>query len=78
MNLHEMLLNDFHTANGFEMYVTIFSCIVLGFVLGIAIVLWMGREEKTYRQGQIDAANGKLYYEKKENDNGELVWLEKK
>ena len=77
MNLHELLLNDFNTATGFEMYATVLICIMLGFVLGIGFVCWMEKNEKTYKHGQIDAANGKMNYEKKENDNGELVWVEK-
>ncbi len=30
-----------------------------------------------YKRGQIDALNGKVAYEKKENEQGELVWKEK-
>ena len=28
-----------------------------------------------YRQGQIDALNGKVKYEKKENKDGEIKWV---
>lgn len=30
-----------------------------------------------YRQGQIDALNGKVEYEKKENEDGEITWVKK-
>lgn len=33
--------------------------------------------DKRYKQGQIDALNGKIKYERKENENREIIWIEK-
>ena len=30
--------------------------------------------DKGYKQGQIDALNGKIFYEKTENEDKEIVW----
>ena len=77
MNYTESLLQDFQDMTVFEMYGIIIVLVMLGFVLGFGFTLWINRNEKTYKQGQIDAINGKINYEKKENDDGEMVWVEK-
>ena len=35
-------------------------------------------KEKGYKQGQIDAIQGKVKYALEKQDNGEMVWREKK
>jgi hypothetical protein len=49
--------------------------IALGYGLLIGGAFFDFREK--YKQGQIDALNGKIKYHKSFNDDGELVWKEK-
>jgi K+-transporting ATPase A subunit len=49
---------------------------VMGAVFTILYVAWVTRDEKTYKQGQVDAINGHIYFHLVEQDNGELKWQE--
>ena len=75
MNLHELFLEDFHSATSFEMYAIVISLIMLGIAFGIMMCVKSDIGE-FYRRGQIDAINGKIKYKKCENDDKESVWRE--
>ncbi len=78
MSLNELFLNDFHTATIGDVYATIFLLVFLGFLLAIVIIATFHIDlTDRYRKGQIDALNGKVKYEKRENDDGEMVWVKK-
>lgn len=49
---------------------------VLAFCVAIATVA-DSASSRAYRRGQIDAANGKIKFEKVQTDDGETVWREK-
>lgn len=69
------LLSEFQSMSSqFEAWATLIVLIFGGFVVGYMLgELTTG----SYKQGQIDALNGKIKYEKRENEDGELVWEEK-
>ena len=78
MRLNELLLNDFQTVTVFEMYAILFCTAFLGamiFILLAGVFKWDLNEQ--YRKGQIDALNGKIKYEKQENEIKEIVWRHK-
>lgn len=49
--------------------------IMIGLTIGMAIPDKQ-KEKLKYKEGQIDALNGKVKYELKENDDKEIVWEE--
>jgi hypothetical protein len=46
----------------------------MGFILGDIIALCKG---DTYRDGQIDAINGKIFYHLEKNEDGSTSWIYK-
>ena len=48
--------------------------ILMGFILGDIIALCKG---DTYRDGQIDAINGKIFYHLEKNEDGSTSWIYK-
>lgn len=70
------LLHDFQTCSSeFEAWFYGFVFFVGGIAVSLFIDQILNRNDN-YRQGQIDALNGKIKYEKKENKDGETVWVE--
>lgn len=49
------------------MIIIMLAILMVGITLGALLV-------NPYRSGQIDAINGKIYYELREMDNGEMKW----
>jgi len=50
-------------------------CICIGFILSDIIALCKG---DTYRDGQIDAINGKIFYHLEKTKDGSTSWIYKK
>ena len=48
--------------------------LLLGMMIGIVLVGWSNRNEKTYMEGQVDAINGVINYELVKQQNGEMKW----
>lgn len=72
------LMNDFNEISSeIEAWFTFFEIFILGFAVCWVIIVLSLRKEKTYKQGQIDALNDKIYYEKQENEDKEIIWVEK-
>ncbi len=46
--------------------------ILIGFSIGQSVP-----NDWEYKQGHVDALNGKIKYEKKENEDGETIWVKK-
>ena len=71
------LLNDFQSIHT-ELYawVVFVGIMALGAAIMTLIFAIILRNEKTYKQGQIDAINGKIFYEKIENEDKETIWSE--
>lgn len=57
-----------------EIIEAILLCVV---ILVMLIVMMYCCYYEGYQHGQIDALNGKIKFEKKENEDGETVWTEK-
>ena len=49
-------------------------CALLGFMLCLEVLLVLGN---TYRHGQIDAINGKIFYHLEKNEDGSMSWIYK-
>ncbi len=56
---------------------TIIIFLTLGIIIGIYLAKWFEDENDTYKKGQTDAILGIIKYELKENQHGELTWVEK-
>jgi len=52
----------------------IIGSIFIGFILSDVIALCKG---DTYRYGQIDAINGKIFYHLEKNEDGSTSWIYK-
>ena len=70
------LLNDFNNCQS-ELMAWLYAAefIIAGIAVGLFLMMLLDKD-KGYRQGEIDAINGKIKYEKHENDNKETVWRE--
>ena len=71
-------MNDFQNCSSqLEAWMFVFELAVL---VAIFVLLILGIFKVDlfdyYRKGQIDALNGKIKFEKKENSEGEIVWHE--
>ncbi len=53
----------------------ILACILIGFIV-YDILAWWKRD--TYRDGQIDAINGRIFYHLEKNEDGSTQWIYKK
>ena len=51
--------------------------LTLGIIIGIHLSKWFEDENDTYKKGQTDAILGIIKYELKENQHGQLTWVEK-
>jgi hypothetical protein len=47
-------------------------CLMVGLMAGLVFGLWLTRH--SYRDGQIDAANGKMNYELRDQADGSRAW----
>lgn len=52
----------------------ILVCILIGFILGDILALC---KRDTYRYGQIDAINGKIFYHLEKSEDGSTSWIYK-
>lgn len=58
---------------------SIISGILTGAILGvISTYTCEGRYSEGYKQGQLDALNGKIKYVLEKQNNNEMIWKEKK
>jgi hypothetical protein len=72
------LLNEIQELSSqFEAWVFVIGLVLIGMLLGFMFTLKFVFKEGDYMRGQIDAINGKVKYEKRENEDGELVWEKK-
>jgi hypothetical protein len=70
------LLHDFQNCStNFEAWFYAFVFFVGGYITFLFIDLILNKNDN-YRQGQIDALNGKIKYKKTVNKDGETVWIE--
>jgi hypothetical protein len=53
----------------------ILVCILIGFILGDIL---SSCKRNTYRDGPIDAINGKIFYHLEKNEDGSMSWIYKK
>lgn len=55
--------------------------LIIGIIAGMLIIIAasnLGPEyTRTYKQGQIDAINGKIIFELKTQEDGSVVWVRK-
>jgi hypothetical protein len=59
--------------NAVTAWIYIIALTFNGYAFGIIFSLFFDLKDH-YRKGQIDALNGKIKYEKRENEDGETVW----
>lgn len=52
--------------------------LMIGMCIMAGIGVWGGMSFRSddYRRGQIDALNGRIKYQKEENEDGEIIWTE--
>ena len=73
------MLSAFHqVTTNFEAW-SLFGLIVfigIGLTIILLVILEACGVIKSYKEGQIDAMNGKIKYKKEEQENGEIYWVE--
>lgn len=77
MKLLMSLLGNFQSVSTEALFdwVTAGTFVLLGFLIAVLLYVILPGD-KGYKQGQIDALNGKVKYKKEKNQDGETVWME--